>query len=239
MSDMSRKEAIENLEWLKAFLDINGVFTVSDAVKKSIDFAISSLEADEAYQLEYEQPEFCEDCISRKEVLNAIKDGIDNGEYTLDGALIMAKIADMLSVLPKADKPTIIDWNNCHTSEQLENIATTKNDLGVDCISREQALRELKESAEHHANDSREEVLLRRDRDIIRALPSVTPQEPRWIPDSKKYEHHIDHTDCIWYGNDSGCPVTCSQYRDGWNDAMEYIFKSGKGYQPYRRNENG
>ena len=52
-----------------------------------------------------------------------------------------------------------------------------------------------------------------------------------------KYEYHIDHTDCIWYGSDSGCPVTCSQYRDGWNDAMEYIFKGGKGYQPYRRNK--
>jgi len=44
-----------------------------------------------------------------------------------------------------------------------------------DCVSRQQALKELKESAEHHANDSREEVLLRRDRDIIRALPPVTP----------------------------------------------------------------
>ena len=49
-----------------------------------------------------------------------------------------------------------------------------------------------------------------------------------------KYEYHTDHTDCIWYGNDSGCPVTCSQYRDGWNDAMDYIFKNGNGYQPYR-----
>ena len=49
-----------------------------------------------------------------------------------------------------------------------------------------------------------------------------------------QYEKHIDHTDCIWYGSDSGCPVTCSQYRDGWNDAMDYIFKNGKGYQPYR-----
>jgi hypothetical protein len=64
-------------------------------------------------------------------------------------------------------------------------------------------------------------------------------QESRWIPVSEKYEHHIDHTDCIWYGNDSGCPVTCSQYRDGWNDAMDYIFKNGDGYHPYRRNENG
>ena len=61
----------------------------------------------------------------------------------------------------------------------------------------------------------------------------------KWIPVSEKYEHHIDHTDCIWYGSNSGCPVTCSQYRDGWNDAMDYIFKNGAGYQPYRRNENG
>jgi hypothetical protein len=53
-------------------------------------------------------------------------------------------------------------------------------------------------------------------------------------PKTGQYEKHIDHTDCIWYGSDSGCPVTCSQYRDGWNDAMDYIFKNGKGYQPYK-----
>lgn len=58
----------------------------------------------------------------------------------------------------------------------------------------------------------------------------VSEQEPKTV----QYEKHIDHTDCIWYGNDSGCPVTCSQYRDGWNDAMDYIFKNGKGYQLYR-----
>ena len=80
----------------------------------------------------------------------------------------------------------------------LEQEPTTKNDLGVDCISREQALKELKESAEHHANDSREEALLRRDRDIIRALPSVTPQEPqtfKWCTDCKEYdqEKHCCH----------------------------------------------
>ena len=53
--------------------------------------------------------------------------------------------------------------------------------------------------------------------------------------EDRGYEYHTDHTDCIWYGNDSRCPVTCDQYRDGWNDAMEYIFKDGKGYQPFRR----
>lgn len=54
-----------------------------------------------------------------------------------------------------------------------------------DTISRSQALKELAESAKHHANDSREEVLLRRDREIIRALPPVTPTQ-RWIPVSEK-----------------------------------------------------
>ena len=55
------------------------------------------------------------------------------------------------------------------------------------------------------------------------------------IPSADKYEYHTGHTDCVCYGSDSGCPVTCGQYRDGWNDAMEYIYKSGKGYQPYTR----
>ena len=56
------------------------------------------------------------------------------------------------------------------------------------------------------------------------------------VPD--KYEYHIDHTDCIWYWNGKGkCPSTCSQYRDGWNDAMNYVYKDGEGYNPYRRSE--
>ena len=80
--------------------------------------------------------------------------------------------------------PPHIEPDNC--GNYIVQYPTTKNDLEVDCISREQALRELKESAEHHANDSREEVLLRRDRDIIRNLPSVTSQEPSWIPVSER-----------------------------------------------------
>lgn len=55
--------------------------------------------------------------------------------------------------------------------------------------------------------------------------------------DKSKYEYHYDHTDCIWYRAEAKnrCPVTCAQYRDGWNDAMNYIFRDGKGYRPYRR----
>ena len=54
-----------------------------------------------------------------------------------------------------------------------------------------------------------------------------------------KYEYRYDHTDCIWYHPEARnrCPVTCAQYRDGWNDAMNYIFRDGKGYRPYRRDK--
>lgn len=59
--------------------------------------------------------------------------------------------------------------------------------------------------------------------------------------DKSKYEYHTDHTDCPWYisGEESKCPVTCSQYRDGWNDAMNYIFRNGNGYRPYDRIREG
>mgnify|MGYP006908803133 CR=1 FL=1 len=62
---------------------------------------------------------------------------------------------------------------------------------------------------------------------------------PSAQPDLGKYEYHYDHTDCIWYRPEARnrCPITCAQYRDGWNDAMNYIFRDGKGYRPYRRGE--
>lgn len=59
------------------------------------------------------------------------------------------------------------------------------------------------------------------------------------IASAEKYEYHYDHTDCIWYRPEARnrCPSTCAQYRDGWNDAMNYIFRDGKGYRPYRRDQ--
>lgn len=68
------------------------------------------------------------------------------------------------------------------------------------------------------------------------ALRDILALLKEQIPDSSKYQYKFDHTDCIWYRDSrSKCPVTCSQYRDGWNDAMYYIFKGGKGYSPYER----
>lgn len=62
---------------------------------------------------------------------------------------------------------------------------------------------------------------------------------PSAQPDENKYEYHYDHTDCIWYRPEARnrCPATCAQYRDGWNDAMNYIFRGGEGYRPFRRDK--
>lgn len=97
-------------------------------------------------------------------------------------------------------------------------------------MTREEAIERIKDHmVVHKMNEPRAIKISEALELAIKALE----QEPK----TGYYEKHTDHTDCIWYGSDSGCPVTCSQYRDGWNDAMDYIFKNGKGYQPYRRDE--
>lgn len=56
--------------------------------------------------------------------------------------------------------------------EELEQEPTTKNDLGVDCISRD----DVRDVMLELWGISGELM------DRLMALPSVTPQEPRWIP---------------------------------------------------------
>ena len=69
------------------------------------------------------------------------------------------------------------------------------------------------------------------------AIEALKAQDVTDTNVGNKYEYHYDHTDCIWYRPEARnrCPSTCAQYRDGWNDAMNYIFRDGKGYRPYRR----
>ena len=101
-------------------------------------------------------------------------------------------------------------------------------ELVNDCISRQAAVDAVKDRYYKYDRFAKVEELVWK----IEALPSAQP-------DLGKYEYHYDHTDCIWYRPESRnrCPVTCAQYRDGWNDAMNYIFRDGKGYRPYRRGE--
>ncbi len=114
------------------------------------------------------------------------------------------------------------------------DISNTSNTLGaLDCVSRQAAIEAIKELCEHYTpTKSVDHPHMNFVIEELQKLPSAQP-------DLGKYEYHYDHTDCIWYRPEARnrCPVTCAQYRDGWNDAMNYIFRDGKGYRPYRRGE--
>ena len=66
-------------------------------------------------------------------------------------------------------------WENQYTP-------TTKNDLGVDCISRKAVL-DITWQDPSYADPLN---VLTEVRDKVRELPSVIPQKPRWIPVTEK-----------------------------------------------------
>ena len=77
---------------------------------------------------------------------------------------------------------------NC---SEIPTGSTTKNDLGVDAVSR-QAVIDLmmqKWGENFSGDDAMQESI-----DAIREMPSVTPQEPRWIPVSERLPNDRD-----WY----------------------------------------
>ena len=112
---MNRQEAIAELKWVKKInqeilntdakeLDIDCAWIKHwKSVIEALNLAISSLETDEAYQLEYEQPEFCADCISRAEVLKLMKDNwhTHNGDWAMQES--MDDIRALPSVYPKKE----------------------------------------------------------------------------------------------------------------------------------------
>lgn len=111
MSD--RKRAIETLKQLR--LDYEEFYEEhNNEVTQAYDIAIASLETDEAYQLEYEQPEFCKDCIDREAVyyyisshINEIitESGTDKNAHTNAILRSLANgVKTMPSVLPKVTK---------------------------------------------------------------------------------------------------------------------------------------
>ena len=100
--------------------------------------------------------------------------------------------------------------------------------MNQDLISRQAAI----DAINSHFGFNTEEEYGSTVQEVINGLPSAQQDE-------NKYEYHYDHTDCIWYRPEARnrCPATCAQYRDGWNDAMNYIFRDGEGYRPFRRDK--
>lgn len=74
MSNMPRKEVIDWLCRLRSNIPTFMPKIWHEKFINALDYAISSLEVDEVYQLEFEKPGFCEDCISREQAKAAIRD---------------------------------------------------------------------------------------------------------------------------------------------------------------------
>ena len=93
--------------------------------------------------------------------------------------------------------------------EALKQMATTKNDLRVDCIDRAQAQAEIEMNALRYTiakerggmgqvEWSDQLIKVSDAVNIIRKLPPVTPQELRWIPVSERLPNTEDEVLC-WY----------------------------------------
>ena len=98
-----------------------------------------------------------------------------------------------LAIKALEQEPTPTDCETCiHNKGVLEcdmygckYEPITKNDLGVDCISRADAIQIMQDTAKKLTNEDTINGLCGAVA-ILYEMPSVTPQEPRWIPTSKK-----------------------------------------------------
>lgn len=73
VGDMSRETAIGILKLMLEAMEVYDSIAPTPQRRNAVQMAIASLETDEAYQLEYENLELCEDCISRKEAISWIE----------------------------------------------------------------------------------------------------------------------------------------------------------------------
>lgn len=114
-------------------------------------------------------------------------------------------------------------WNAEYKEPNKSEIptgSTTKNDLGVDCISRQELLKiyedrfselqKLKHLKDNKGAEDRQ-MGVNYCINILKELPPVTPQEPRWIPISEKLpEEDVEYLvtvkqgyvmPALWVGN--------------------------------------
>lgn len=116
-------------------------------------------------------------CVVNNAMYKEVMDVIENHIVDTDKMVEPTTKNDLSSGLENVSP--IIDWNKCHTSEQLNSIATTKNDLGVDCISRADVLNHLANIAKVKAKSDAQKSLMGRCMFMVENIPSITPQEPK------------------------------------------------------------
>ena len=175
---MNRQEAIRILKG-------NTLFN-SREKKEALKMAISSLETDEAYQLEYEQPEFCADCISRKDVIELIE-GWWLGHTKEDD--LSTEIQKIPSVYPKSDTEDI----------------TFKDDNAVSRLSVRDII--YANAYELEYPDSSSEYVVNRDEIIkyLMELPRVYPKSESEKPSGKWIENEAQpHVEKVYHCSNCG-----------------------------------
>lgn len=122
---MTKKEAIPILRELEAYftdlIEANPHFLDKEQAEKDLEairYGRNSLEVDEQYQLEYEQAEYCEDCISRESMLNAITEIDDNCNMNI----YTNEVRDIVNELPSVQpKPRKAFWKPCSVYGKCSN----------------------------------------------------------------------------------------------------------------------
>ena len=202
MSDIRRIKAI------KVLSDPNkwNNYTVNE-IEDACKVAVASLKTDEAYDLMYEEPDFCEDCISRKQAIQGLgeqpyawTDSDFEIQQIQDWKNTKAMLEELPSVLPKCKEgkteyPEFLSrWygepmprteiDNCG------NIYTMSISNGEefeckaeDCISRVDAIKAIQDKAKKLTNVDTINGLCGAVA-ILFDLSPVIPQEPKtgyWI----------------------------------------------------------
>lgn len=133
--------------------------------------------------------------------------------------------ADDIPFYYKPSIKAVMDTIALSSSEKPNN-STTKNDLGVECISRDSAIKaldydidsfEFKSGVSKYMNDIAK--LLNTIYEIqvnnIKALPSVTPQEPRWIPVSERLPEESTAV-LVWCPKRKNIYCACYEEKQWW-----------------------
>ena len=97
--------------------------------------------------------------------------------------------------------------------EELEQEPTTKNDLGVDCISREAVERIINKWLSHTDYELKDHIYSMTKK--IHELSSVTPQEPRWIPVTERLPEDRREVLVTAYWHETYQVMMASYFGDG------------------------
>ena len=208
-----RKDAIE---WVENVRTLNEYYHPHSKNNHLIDCDTAIDHLKQVPSVLPKQPEFCEDCVSRKSMVLRVKELIDNPTYTIE--MLKADVENLPSVLPKEP--------------------TTKNDLGVDCISR-QIISDYVESHIQEINTGYGDLnkhtnsILRMIVDYVENLPSVTSQEPRkghWIETAEEYYKAINekgggvNEDTDFFTDDIACSECLAKFSVIDNEAERFDF---------------